>query len=130
MRLMDSMLWFVTAAMACAAGGSPIQQAPARAKNRVNPFQENLQAERAGAKLFAKECAACHGMERQGTNKAPSLDRAEVYGAAPGALFWVLRNGSLRHGMPSFAHLPEPERWQIITFLQSASEIGPHNRTQ
>jgi hypothetical protein len=25
---------------------------------------------------------------------------------------------SLRRGMPSFAHLPESQRWQIITFLR------------
>jgi len=31
----------------------------------------------------------------------------------------VLRNGSLRHGMPSFAHLPEQQRWQIVTYLKS-----------
>ena len=35
-----------------------------------------------------------------------------------GALFWALRNGSLNKGMPSFAHLPNPQRWQIITFLR------------
>jgi hypothetical protein len=44
-----------------------------------------------------------------------------MFDASPGTLFWVLRNGSLRRGMPSFAHLPEPARWQIITFLQDRS---------
>lgn len=97
---------------------SPIQQAPPKAANLVNPLQAIVQAQRAGEKLFARECAACHGRDRQGTGKAPSLNRAEVYRAAPGTLFWVLRNGSLHHGMPSFAHLPEAERWQIISFLQ------------
>jgi len=28
----------------------------------------------------------------------------------------------LHRGMPSFAHLPEPQRWQIITFLREAGE--------
>jgi len=32
---------------------------------------------------------------------------------------WVLKNGSIYQGMPSFAHLPEPQRWEIITFLRS-----------
>jgi hypothetical protein len=31
----------------------------------------------------------------------------------------VLTNGSLRGGMPSFASLPEPERWQIVEYLKS-----------
>ena len=76
-------------------------------------------AERAGAKLYARECAACHGRNGAGREKAPRLNRPEVYSAAPGALFWVLRNGSLHTGMPSFAHLPERQRWQIVTYLQS-----------
>ena len=100
------------------ARGSPIQQAPPKAFNLINPLQSSVQAQRAGAKLFGRECAACYGPNRQGGGKAPPLNRADVYRATPGSLFWVLGNGSLRRGMPSFAHLPEPEHWQIITFLQ------------
>lgn len=99
-------------------GGDLLQQAPAKAAATKNPLEGDEQARQAGAKLYARECAACHGANREGHGKAPRLNRAEVNGAAPGALFWVLRNGSLHHGMPSFAHLPEPQRWQIITFLQ------------
>jgi len=51
--------------------------------------------------------------------KAPPLNQAEVREASPGALFWVLRNGSLKRGMPSFAHLPDAQRWQIITYLKT-----------
>jgi hypothetical protein len=29
--------------------------------------------------------------------------------------------------MPSFAHLPAPERWQIITYLQELSEPAKEN---
>jgi mono/diheme cytochrome c family protein len=39
--------------------------------------------------------------------------------APPGAIFWVLRNGALWRGMPSFSHLPEQQRWQIVTYLKS-----------
>jgi mono/diheme cytochrome c family protein len=73
---------------------------------------------RAGAKLYARECAECHGPKREGGKKVPSLNQPEVYNATPGTLFWILRNGSLQRGMPSFAHLPEAQRWQIITFLR------------
>src|SRR5260370_30791148 len=98
--------------------GSLVQQALPGTAGMRNPVQGDGRAQRAGARLYERECAACHGLKRQGTGKAPSLNRPDVTGAVPGALFWVLRNGSLHRGMPSFAHLPEPQRWQIVTFLR------------
>jgi len=105
-------------AVSLAWAGSPIRQAPTKSANMSNPFDANERAQRAGAKLYARECAACHGAHREGAGRAPSLNRPEIYQAPPGALFWVLRNGSIWHGMPSFAHLPEQQRWQIVSFLR------------
>jgi mono/diheme cytochrome c family protein len=114
----------VVVTVACANGGSPVQQAPAKMADVRNPLEDNEQARRGGSKLYARECAACHGPSREGKGKAPPLNRAEVYQAPPGVLFWVLRNGSLHTGMPSFAHLPELQRWQIITFLRGLNDSG------
>jgi mono/diheme cytochrome c family protein len=100
-------------------GSSLIEQAPVKAQAASNPLADSTKASRAGAKLFDRECSACHGRSAEGIGKAPSLTSTDVSGAPAGALFWVLRNGSLHRGMPSFAHLPEPQRWQIITYLQS-----------
>jgi mono/diheme cytochrome c family protein len=87
-----------------------------------SPFENDDRAARAGSKLYARTCAPCHGLQREGHGRVPPLDRAAIRQAPPGRLFWILRNGSLRTGMPSFASLPEPERWQIIAYLrQSAS---------
>lgn len=112
----------VLSALACAAlvlgQGGLLQRAPAKAASAGNPLEGDEQARRAGAKLYARECAACHGENREGRGSAPKLARPEVFHAMPGALFWALRNGSLRTGMPSFAHLPEAQRWQIVTFLR------------
>jgi quinohemoprotein ethanol dehydrogenase len=95
------------------------RQAPAAWAAKKNPLADNPRAQQAGAKLYERECAECHGRGAEGTGKAPSLRQTGVSQAAPGALQWVLKNGAIYHGMPSFAHLPEPERWQIITFLKS-----------
>ena len=100
-------------------GGSLGHQAPPKARALLNPYAQNPLAKRAGARLYARECAACHGANAGGTRKAPSLIGADVAESAPGALFWVLRNGSLDRGMPSFAHLPEARRWQIISYLRT-----------
>ena len=105
-------------AIAWAGHSSLVREATARAGELRNPFDGDETARAAGAKLYARECAACHGQHRQGQRNVPTLNQAEVYDASPGALFWILRNGALHRGMPSFAHLPEPQRWQIITFLR------------
>ncbi len=99
--------------------GSLVQQAPAKALGASNPLEGSTNAIRAGAKMFDRECSACHGRQAQGIGKAPPLTSTDVSTAPAGALFWVLRNGSLHRGMPSFAHLPEPQRWQIITYLKT-----------
>jgi mono/diheme cytochrome c family protein len=117
-KLMRVLAVVVVAANTWAGIGSLVAQAPA--SGATNPFEGNDQARRAGAKLYRRECASCHGVNREGLGHAPSLKSTEVTQASPGALFWVLRNGSLRQGMPSFAHLPEPQRWQIIAFLRNA----------
>jgi len=95
------------------------RQAPPQWAARANPMVGNSRAQKAGAKLFERECAECHGAGAGGIGKAPSLRQAVVSKAKPGALYWIIENGAIYNGMPSFAHLPEPERWQIVTFLQS-----------
>ena len=95
------------------------QQSPPQQASKPNPMAGDSRAQKAGAKLFERECAACHGAGADGLGKAPSLRQPGVSQAPPGALYWILENGAIYHGMPSFAHLPEPERWQIVTFLQS-----------
>jgi mono/diheme cytochrome c family protein len=99
--------------------GTLLQQAPPKSTALSNPLEGQQRAQQAGAKLFAQECAPCHGPDGAGLGKAPPLNRKDVREASPGALFWVLRNGSLNRGMPSFAHLPESRRWQIVTYLRA-----------
>jgi mono/diheme cytochrome c family protein len=99
--------------------GSLVQETPRKFVQLRNPYEGDSAAVKAGGKLFDRECAACHGKDAQGIGKAPPLVLPHVYRAAPGALFWVLRNGSLKRGMPSYAHLPEQQRWQIVSYLKS-----------
>jgi mono/diheme cytochrome c family protein len=96
-----------------------LAKAPEKARLRQNPLEADPNAVLAGGKLFQQHCAECHGMKAEGGKRAPSLLRDEVQQATPGALFWILTNGVLRHGMPVWSKLPEPQRWQIVAFLRS-----------
>jgi mono/diheme cytochrome c family protein len=98
---------------------SEIAKAPAEARAKRNPFENDAKAIAAGSKLFEQHCAECHGNMAEGGKKAPSLREDEVQRAEPGALFWVLTNGVVRRGMPVWSKLPEPQRWQIVSFLKS-----------
>ena len=97
----------------------PLQKAPLKEAARINPYEGLEAAREAGKKLYERECAGCHGQDAQGAGRAPALASPMVRQAPAGAIFWLLRNGSLRHGMPSFSHLPEQRRWQIVTYLKS-----------
>jgi mono/diheme cytochrome c family protein len=98
---------------------APLSRTPAAARIRKNPFEGDTQEAVAGGKLFEQHCADCHGRKAGGARRGPSLLREEVQQATPGTLFWILTNGVVRRGMPVWSNLPEPERWQIVTFLQS-----------
>ncbi|HTP88711.1 MAG TPA: c-type cytochrome [Bryobacteraceae bacterium] len=108
--------------LAAASRGDLIQRTPASAAGKTNPYADDRDAVLAGRKLFSHHCAACHGREAQGNGKAPPLAQPVVQNAAPGLLFHLITNGSLRRGMPSFAALPEPQRWQIVTYLKGLKQ--------
>lgn len=105
-----------------AVDNSWIEKVPEADRNRTNPFAGQAEAVSAGSRLFADHCAKCHGADALGRGKRPSLRSKEVQRAADGRIFWFLRNGNLRRGMPSWSSLPEPSRWQIIAYLKSLGE--------
>lgn len=102
-----------------AAGSHWMSKVSQEDRVRVNPYASSQEAARAGRVLFEDHCAKCHGEDALGRHGRPSLRSEEVRQATDGELFWLLRNGSTWKGMPSWSALPEPERWQIITFLRS-----------
>ena len=99
-----------------------LAKAPEKARTRQNPLAADPDAVAAGKKLFERHCGECHGETAEGGKKGPSLRAAEVQQATPGTLFWLLTNGVVRRGMPVWSKLPEPQRWQIVSYLKSLSE--------
>ena len=98
-----------------------LSKAPRKAMARRNPFEKEPDAVPAGAKLFDLHCAECHGETADGGKKGPSLRASEVHQATPGTLFWLLTNGVVRRGMPVWSKLPEPQRWQLVSYIKSLS---------
>lgn len=120
-------------AMALAAGAEVNQdwlgKVPAKERARANPYAGKA-AIAGGQRLFEEHCAACHGVDRMGTAGKPSLRTPVVEKATDGELFWLLKNGDLRDGMPSWSSLPEPERWEIVAFLKAAGSGEPVARSR
>ena len=92
---------------------------PEKARAKCNPFANDPDAPAAGRKLFEQHCAECHGQSAGGARRGPSLRANALQQATPGELFWIVTNGVVRRGMPAWSKLPEPQRWQIITWLKS-----------
>ena len=102
-----------------------LTKAPVKAAARLNPLESDPDSVPAGRKLFASHCAECHGESAEGgkgSKKGPSLHAVEVQQATPGTLFWLLTNGVVRRGMPVWSKLPEPQRWQLVSYIKS---LGP-----
>ena len=121
-------------AVTCAWAGSNWRQHVSEAdRTRVNPYAGQTQAAAAGSRLYAEHCASCHGNEALGTETKPSLRTTSVSDLTDGELWWLLKNGERRRGMPAWNSLPEPSRWQIITFVKTLGKSGsarPSNREQ
>ena len=100
-----------------------ISKAPENARVRRNPLEKDPEAVAAGRIIFTQRCAECHGTAAEGGKKGPSLRAAEIQNVEPGAIFWILTNGVVRKGMPVWSKLPEPQRWQLVTYIKSLGVV-------
>jgi mono/diheme cytochrome c family protein len=101
------------------AQSSEFHNAPASSAQMKNPYSGDAQAAAGGKKLYARNCAQCHGNNLQGMGPAPALVSPAMKNATAGELFWFITNGDLNKGMPGWPQLPKPQRWQLVSFLES-----------
>lgn len=112
-----------------APASQPPWQAPADAAAKTNPLAGKSQFAAGGKKLFARNCAQCHGTGLGDTrNNAPVLASEQVQKDTDGALFWKITNGNTRTGMPSFSSLPDNQRWQLVLYIRTLT--GTHTNEQ
>jgi len=104
---------------------------------QAKPIQSNtVEADAAslaaGKRLFASNCASCHGETAQGDGKAgatlnpkpPNLvDATWIHGSSDGEIFGVIRDGVKDTGMKAFAsRMTAHQMWDVVNYLRS---IGP-----
>ena len=120
LRTLVAVLFMFSACPVFAASdGSWLRQVPSQARTRTNPYAGNGDAVAAGGVLYKRSCSSCHGADAGGRGKRPNLRTARVHDASDGELFWLLTNGNLAQGMPSWSRLPEEQRWQLTRYLHS-----------
>lgn len=109
----------LTSGLSFASEGGWEKKVPEADRSRPNPVANDADAVSAGGKLYAEKCAKCHGENAEGKGHHPSLRTQTVQQAAPGELEWLIQHGNRWHMMPSFASLPEIQRWQIVSYIKS-----------
>jgi mono/diheme cytochrome c family protein len=118
-----TLIMLSTALMFATADGAWLAKVPPSDHQKVNPYEGQPDAISAGRNIFEEHCAKCHGQNAEGVKKRPSLRSHRVQQqASEGDLHWLLVNGSMKRGMPPWAKLPDPQLWQLITYLKSLHE--------
>jgi glucose/arabinose dehydrogenase/cytochrome c553 len=127
MRILAPLALLLASPIALAA--EPFHGAPAYTERQANP-EKGEAAAKAGAVLFAANCSSCHGVVGEGTANIPSLKDGPAQKARDGELFWFITQGSADNGMPSWAPLPERDRWKLIAFIRTMPGLTPPALTQ
>jgi mono/diheme cytochrome c family protein len=89
-----------------------------------------------GVKLFAQNCAVCHGSAKGETSrsplakglyqKPPQFATDGVEDDPEGVSFWKIKHGIRLTGMPSFGYsLDDREIWTIALFLKHMDKLPP-----
>jgi glucose/arabinose dehydrogenase len=93
--------------------------APLSVEKDKNPYAGQADALVAGKQVYTRNCGVCHGVGGEGTGNVPPLANGKAQSAPAGAVFWYITRGDVDNGMPSWAALPEQQRWQVVSYIQS-----------
>ncbi len=99
--------------------------APASAREVKNPYVGQAQAVLNGKSVYATNCSACHGNTGQGAGNVPPLTQGAVQTTSDGEIFWYITQGDVNNGMPSWAGLPEKQRWEVVAYVKSLKTLQP-----
>jgi high-affinity iron transporter len=98
----------------------------------ANPVTSDATSIAAGKKLYASNCASCHGDTGQGDGRAGKqlspppanlVDAMWIHGSTDGEIFMVIRDGVKDTGMKAFgSRMTTHQMWDVLNYLRS---IGP-----
>lgn len=71
-----------------------------------------------GAQRFVEYCAACHGADAKGGDKAPSLMTPTAIGLSESDLIRIVHDGTMQ-GMPPFAQIGDSNIQAVVHYLRS-----------
>src|SRR5579863_6013114 len=118
-RLVGAAILLPAALLFAADVDANFHNAPASTQAMKNPYEGQDDAALAGKRLYARNCLACHGKLGKGTGNVPSLVDGKLDSVKAGEVFWFITKGDKDNGMPSWAALPEKQRWQIVTYAMA-----------
>ncbi len=101
------------------AANTAFHNAPASAQQTKNPYAGQVSAVTAGNAVYRQNCMSCHGADARGVANIPPLTDVSTQKASDGAIFWFITKGNAANGMPSWAKLPEAQRWQVVTYIKT-----------
>ncbi len=99
-----------------------------------NPIALNDANLAAGIKLYAQNCAVCHGaagarrsaIAKGLYQKPPQLAKDGVEDDPDGVTYWKIAHGIRFAGMAAFgASLTDPQIWQLTLFLKHMDKLSP-----
>jgi cytochrome c len=131
---------FLTAILLPACGGASSQTAPAAAAPAAAPADDGETQAARGARVYAENCASCHGAGGEGSKKSPPVvgkdalpldprpeqkSRKVQFHTALDVAQWVVKN------MPPAAggSLKESEYWDVLAFDLKANGVPVAGRT-
>jgi mono/diheme cytochrome c family protein len=113
-----------------AAAPAAEQKIPPEEARRENPLKGSAAAAAVGKRLYASQCAMCHGAEGDGKGDLADImklklldyrDPNALKNRTDGELFYILTKG--RENMPGEeGRMKEEQRWQLITFIRSLAK--------
>lgn len=90
------------------------------AAQTAKPDQKSNAASSNGKQIFASNCAACHGLDGKGSERAPNIaDGAEVRAMSRAQVFRIIQNGIPSTGMPGSHTLSSVQIDALVTHLRS-----------